>query len=216
MLRPIDTGTDAVPAPHTSSCCFVSHLKKSPTSRKAESAFRKDSFLWSKDYLRYLRDYKKWNFFTSTSRRCGLAAALDKKLHLKIIFQTVLPKIKDLHLPELQIFPLLHFFCLGGLTEACGTCYCWSWFVSRDSFPTQNSMYFLNLGAFMVSTAPATCGNSTLISKLNVNRIFHRGGMVAHHCHALKTWVLLPKSQPQVNHRDFLVLCASRSAQGGR
>lgn len=95
-------------------------LKKSPTSRKAESGFRKDSFLWS--HLQQRRDYEKWNF-KSTFRHCRLAAAPDKKFHLKIILQTVLPRIKDLHLSELHIFPHLCFFIgLGRLKEACGIC----------------------------------------------------------------------------------------------
>lgn len=51
-------------------------------------------------------------FFLSTFKSCRLAAALDKKFHLKILFQTVLPRIKDLHLSVLHIFSLLHFFIL--------------------------------------------------------------------------------------------------------
>lgn len=39
--------------------------------------------------------------FKNTFKHCRLPAALDKKLHLKIIFKTVLPRIKDSHLPEL-------------------------------------------------------------------------------------------------------------------
>lgn len=57
-------------------------------------------------------------FLKSTSKHCRLAAALDKKFRLKIIFRTVLPRIKDLHLSELQIFPLLHFFlCVSRRAE---------------------------------------------------------------------------------------------------
>lgn len=56
-------------------------------------------------------------FFKSTFKHCRLAAALDKKFHLKIIFQTALPRIEDLHLSELQIFLLLHFFFLSRRAE---------------------------------------------------------------------------------------------------
>lgn len=51
----------------------------------------------------------------------------------------------------------------------------------------QNSMYFPNLGALMVSVVPTTCGNQALISRSNVNHIFHHGGTVPHHCYGLKT-----------------------------
>lgn len=77
-------------------------------------------------------------------------------------------------------------------------------------------MYFPKPGPLTVSAAPATCANRTFISKLNVNCVFHHGDTVANHRYALKTWVILPKSQPRVNHLHFLALCATRSAQGGK